>query len=244
MRRLACGALLLLSVAACDASLPTDEQSQSTPDTPGTQSGAKPDTARPVLANLGVRFAPYDPQTGRAGDFDFTAAKGMQKIMREFGAPVIAQDGSTKHLPELDYFLPGGYPIVAIIDGVVSWVQKQGENDYELLLQPSAKNPWWVSYDHVRDVRVTAGQQVKVGDTLAIASGDDKHGFFELMVGSYADTAAVCPLTMVAPEKRAVAEASIARLMKDWEEFKGDPTIWDEATMTRPGCNLDRMHSY
>ena len=243
MRRAACLALLLAS-AGCEASLPTDQQTASETETTAPQAGAKPDTARPVLAHLAVNFAPYDPRTGRAGDFDFTAEKGLRKIVREFGAPVTTPDGSTKHLPELDYFVPGGYPIVAIIDGVVSWVQEQGERDYELLLQPSAKNPWWVSYDHVRDLRVSAGQQVKVGDTLAVASGDDRHGFFELMVGSYADTTAVCPLLLLAPEKRAAAEASIARLMKDWEEFKGDPGVWDEAAMTRPGCSLDRMHSY
>ena len=40
---------------------------------------------------------------------------------------------------------------------------------------------------------------------------------------------------------RPLIEAELVRLFADWEAYKGDPAIYDEAAMFAPGCAVERL---
>jgi len=59
--------------------------------------------------------------------------------------------------------------VIAAIDGVVGFIKEQTDtNDFEVFLQPKDKSMWTVGYDHLKDLKVTKGQQVSAGDILGV----------------------------------------------------------------------------
>jgi hypothetical protein len=211
--------------------------------TPGGPSPAVRDTTPLRLVGLGVTFAPYDSATGRAGDFDFrmTLRGGP---LGAFGRRVTDPQGNWKSLPSYDYTLPPGTVVRAPADGVVQFVQWQSDSrDYEVLVRRSANATWWYDLDHLAQVLVDSGAQVRAGQPIGTAqtfSYNDgprvvTYGFVELMVGNDATNLAYCPVdradALVADSLRRAVE----RLGADWRALGN--TSPDTAAMVAPGCH-------
>ena len=243
VRRSVSGVALLATLAACGG---TESGASDAPTGPsgtgGTTTTAPParDTARVVLQNLGLVLAPHDATTRRAGDVDF--ARAGPRAFWEFGFRVTTPTGEWKGLPHYTWLSPPGTPIVSAIDGVVRWARDQGKGDYEILLAPNARSTWWVSYDHLVRPRVDSGDVVHVGDTLGFAPGTaDVPMVWELMAGDYATDRAFCPHALLAPALRAGYADALARLVREWETFRGDTTLYDESRFVAPGCLVESM---
>jgi hypothetical protein len=189
----------------------------------------------PVLENLVVAFAAYDSQTGRAGDFVFVTARN--KVFDEFGAVVEGAEGEPVVLPTFEYKVAPDAQLLSPMAGIISQVDYQEEtSDYSVVIIPESDSEWFVNIDHVIQVAVAVGESVTAGQLLGKPGvWDDTLGRTELMVVK--NQTYYCPFNLFAPALKSAYEAKVTQLMNEWETFKGDDTIYDQAAMVVPGCN-------
>ncbi len=187
----------------------------------------------PVLENLIVAFAPYDPTTGRAGAFVFDRQE--DKVFLEFNAVVGGPTGP-KTLPTFEYRVDPQADVYAPIEGtVVRFVYQPDTADYEIGFAQKGSACETVSIDHVKAPTVGQGDAVTAGKVVGKpGSWSASLGRVELMVTI--GRVAYCPFSYFDPARKSVYQQKVRRLMADWETFKGDPTIYDEAAMVLPGC--------
>lgn len=203
-----------------------------------------------VIENLGVRFGPWDSTTNEAGDFLFLDISNFPKIVSEFGAEVVAYDGSIKMLPTIDFIIRDDAPVFAISEGKVSrlFYQEGGEwviDDYEIGIQSLNDSNYEVGYDHLVNIQVELGDTIVPGDTLGYARPlFEGLGFFEIMINNYETGYSYCPFCLFNPDKLDNYRSQLSRLIQDWETFKNDNTIYNESVFTYPGCLLDSMVTY
>jgi hypothetical protein len=197
-----------------------------------------------IIENLGVTFAPYDPETGHAGDFVFS--DHWQKVFGEFGARVRDYKGDMKELPNMSYIVREKTPVLSICRGKVNSIYHQEESgDYEISVRSSADPSFEVFFDHVVDLRVKLNDTVQAGDTLA-------HprlfypglGSFEVQINNTETKRSYCPFNFITGEKYEAIKYQVERLIEEWEVLKGDSTIYDEENWPMPGCRLESMLSY
>ena len=214
-------ALLIVAATSCSSPRSNDDNH-----TTGRQ---------PILKNLIINFAPYDTQTGKAGDFIFAASRN--KVFDEFGATVPGENGETKVLPTFEYKVDPHTQIFSPMDGIVSQIDYQETTqDFSIVLVPEIGSDWLVNIDHVTDVAIAVGDQVTAGQPIGKPGGwDATFGRTELMVVQ--DHTYICPFSVFDTELKNAYEAKVTQLMDDWEAFKEDTTIYDQAAMVVPGCN-------
>lgn len=115
---------------------------------------------------------------------------------------------------------------------------------------------WMISYDHVVDVRVRVGDVVEAGDVLGKPVKNywnTSLGFWEIegpmRNRQFRDSSGkdrweqtwFCPVSFLEPSLRPKYEARVTQLMRDWETFKGDADIYNEANQVAPGCTMRRV---
>src|SRR3989344_4990213 len=100
-------------------------------------------TRAPLIKNLGINFANYNPETKKAGDFLFTLSLPKGKILGEFGEKVTDGSGNIKALPHYTYYLPKNTPVISVSDGevIAVWYQEQTK-DYEIHVKPVYDSYW------------------------------------------------------------------------------------------------------
>lgn len=201
--------------------------------------GCGGDDVAPVLVQLPFALAPYEAGTQRAGDLDFLQEVSEDKVLLEFAGLLI--DGGTgpegKILPHLTVRLLDEVIVRAAGDGVVDAVELNTDSDvpedYEIRIRPAEGSGWIMGYDHVGAPTVSPGDGVMAGDALG-------HGIvakkFEFDITDRQDVR-WCQNRFFADPS--VVEAELSALMADWEAYKGDPGIYDEAAMFAPGCAVE-----
>lgn len=213
------------------------------PGDPSAPNGSSPDTIPLRLLGLGVTFAPYDPATGRAGDFDFRMPMPGAPL-GAFGRRVSDPQGNSKSLPTYDYTLPPGTVVRAPADGVVQWVRWQEDSrDYEVQVRRSKNATWWYDFDHLSQVTVDSGASVRTGDpigTVQTYSYNDgqrvvTYGFVELMVVNDATNLAYCPVERAYASVSDSLRNAVEQLAADWEALGN--TNPDTAAIVAPGCH-------
>lgn len=190
----------------------------------------------PVLKNLLVNFDHWNPITNRAGDFLFVAAE--EKVFLEFGAVVTGPEGP-KTLPTFEYRLSPDAAVVSPVDGTVKSIFFQPETgDYEIHLTSSPTSPFIVGVDHVTDLAVAEGDAVTAGQPLGkVGPFSLTLGRTELQVFNFIEKLNYCPFELFDPALAPAFRQKVTDLMADWETFKGDASIYDQAAMTAPGCD-------
>lgn len=206
----------------------------------------------PKLKNLGIQFGRYDANTGRAGDFVFVHDPFYPKFFGEFGIIVEGSFNTLKRLPEFDFRTAKGTPIRAMIDGVIAAVEYQSDDNYYVWIRPHTHPNWIIEYDHVKPVNIEVGDHVVAGQTIATIEntamigaefdleemmfvGGAELGLFEIMVLP-PDRTYRCPTDYLHSEVESTIKQQIADLMSDWESFKGNESLYDEANMPTVGC--------
>lgn len=209
-----------------------------------SDSPSEPETKPFVIENLGVRFGPWNKSTNEAGDFLFKPYQ--RKVFLEFGAEVGAGGGAVKALPTFEYRLKKDVYVTAIAEGeVVRFVYQDNTQDYEFSVR-SRNNPAFnVGYDHVKNPTIKMGDSVAAGDTLGSpGTWSDDLGRFEIMVNNYETGLSYCPFCFFNTETVDYYQQQVLQFMKDWEEFEGDTTLYDEKNHVSPGCRMESMESY
>ncbi len=203
---------------------------------------ATTDTPPPVVKNLIVNFKRYSSTTDRAGAFDFASGYNEDKLFYEFGAVVPTGSGGYKMLPTFEYRTGPNARVYSPVNGTIqSAVFQNSTNDYELIINKYEGNDVQVYIDHVKSLQVSEGDEVKAGDFIGRAgTWTSSLGRVELMVAS--SEGYECPFNYFDPDLKDEYEDKILQHMEDWEDYKGDNSIYDEDSMTvAAGCAYDRL---
>lgn len=185
----------------------------------------------PALGHLGVDVGPYDPETGRAGGFDFDA------LQESGGKPLFyfGEDLGGKLNSAYEYRTAADATVYAAIDGVVWSVEQNPDRaDYTVLIGPTEGSPVYVDQDHVLEPAVSAGDTVSAGDEIGLTGlwGSDGVGRTEVQVSHFFGPH-YCPLTSVQDGMRSDLEEQVTTLVTEWAEVSGSAV---DDQVTRPGC--------
>lgn len=199
------------------------------------------------IKHLGVNLEDYDPDTNKAGDFEFTkAAFGETSIppmiFMEYGYEIPANSiGPAKRNPQPTMILPLGTKVRSLVDGTVYDVPKLYSDDYSVMVQADGSDLIFET-EHVINVTVKKGDKVKAGDVVAEVSDYDAKnyaGFGLVEIGILKGgnpPQHVCPFDYLDDSIKENTLAKIAALKKSWEEYRGDSSIYDESKTLIPGC--------
>lgn len=201
----------------------------------------------PVIKHLGVEFGRYDAASGQAGDFLFTNKKyefDVKKMLSEFGDVVVNEltGPAGKTSSSVNYGLPPGVAVKSMIDGVVKRVLKNtgATSDSEIHVSPNdSYGPWLIIVDHVSNVAVVEGQKVQAGDKLGeVGSNRIEYSVTRIVVPLRAGSANVdfCPWQFLDLKLKDSLLQKLKDMQADWETYKGDPNVYDEASMPLPAC--------
>ncbi len=234
--------LLTLAVAGCGGGSSSGGDS-------GAGSGGSPSNntpvdygTRPVIKNLHIAVDTYDPNTGDAGDMHFSSQYEFdtvhtQKAFMEFNGLLI-DDGTGLaggSLPHFTFVVPAGTAIYSMSDGIVMAVEPQYDAavivDYEVRIAPDNTSSYLLVYDHLDQVTVSAGDTVVAGEQIAQATTMKVEADVTLD-----HSVSLCPVDFFDPSVATQLEDKLTQLMLDWETFKSDDTLYDEASMYKPGC--------
>lgn len=207
---------------------------------------------KPILKNLGINFGKWDKTTGKAGDFVFNKdhfISGYPKYLFLFGDnEPVPQGAARKISPTFTYYLPLDTTIFSPIDGEIKEIVYQPESsDYQITIVQGNDHRWFAMYDHLTDIKVKERQRVKAGDPIGKPGPRGPGwGFVELGVIYDEDSRGnkvtnYCPWDYFDPTLKNQYMGQFSQMMKDWEEFMEDSTIYDEAKMYAPGCLYDKL---
>lgn len=199
----------------------------------------------PLIKNLPINIAPYDPKTNRAGDIVFTKGKLMFDVMyTDYGFRIPGSDtsnGVDKFNPQPTFYAPLGTKVHSIADGEVVAVGKVWSGDYSIAVAASKDAKLRFETEHVLNPLVKVGDKVKAGDIIAEVSNFDKgtgegNGAVEfgILIGGNPPKH-VCPYLYLDPEAKSSILASLEQLYKDWNAYKGK-TIYDTTKYQSIGC--------
>lgn len=197
------------------------------------------------IKHLGINLDYYDPSTNKAGDFVFTKATfdaGIQQLFMNYGNVVPASSaGPAKANPQPTFILPLGTKVHALVDGKVFDVPKLYSGDYSVMVQGEGSDLIFET-EHVINVKVKKGDNVKAGDVIAEVSdydakGYDGLGLFEIGVLKGGNPPShVCVFDYLDDSIKNDTLKKITALQKSWEEYRGDSSIYDETKIVVPGC--------
>lgn len=198
----------------------------------------------PVTYNLGINF----------DDFAFTnsdLSHYNNKVFLENGDVLTGPDGK-EMLPHPMYVLPPGTEILSVVNGVVADIKYQKmHDDYSLVIHPE-NSSWTIDHDHVTNIKVEKGDQVTAGQVIAESPkavgmlGQYNLGFTEIMIVNLSDSRGnnptACLYNLLDDSVKQKMHAKIYKFVADWEEFKGDESIYNEESWQSPGCIINEIN--
>ncbi len=224
------------------------------------KTGQSDENTPPMLAkNIGFAFDTYNPATKRAGDLVFDDIPALSdpllgnRIWQDYGIPD-NKPGSDQKNPQTVFILPAGTKIIAMVDGEVVGLTSFGANDYGIMIAKDKGNKWRYEHEHISNPKVKLGDKVKAGDVIAEVGAHTNsyqyagYGQFEIGlyrphsngVGGYED----CVFKFLDPAVKKDIQAKVSTFYKAWEEFRGDTSIYDEASYASPGCGMEETISW
>ena len=182
------------------------------------------------------------------------------KLFNEFGLEINGSEGDWKYLAHPEFFMPVDQVISAVSNGVVrDVVQLGGSEDQLIMVTPDDAPNWTIGYEHVRNVMVTRGQRVSIGDPLAQMSPENQtfmpgYGKTALMVfvdnGGDNLNLSYCPFMLLDESVRQDVFNALNTHVQQWETNKASDAAWDgreneylfgdDAWIT-PGCAMEYM---
>ena len=230
-------------LAACGGRGTTGES----PTGPSSSSSSRAPTSNEpplLLKSIGVNLGVYDPATAMAGDFRFTRNRLQQnRIWMDYGYIIPGGNGGLdKANPQPTFILPMGTPVQSLVDGLVIDVIELYSHDFSIHVAIDGQSQWRYETEHIRNPRVRAGDRVRAGQVIAEVSdwsSDSNDGLGMVEIGILRGGNPphhVCPFQYLDPSVRDQLWDRIRQLYSAWEAFKGDTTLYDEASMPVAGC--------
>jgi murein DD-endopeptidase MepM/ murein hydrolase activator NlpD len=124
-----------------------------------------------------------------------------------------SREGGRRH-KGIDIFARKGTPVVAVSDGVVTYVGNGGKGG-KCVWVKSADHPWTAYYAHLDKQKVHAGQAVKKGQVLGTVgnTGNAHSTPSHLHFGIYNDGSAVNPLPYIKKSPKIILPASSKKVV-------------------------------
>jgi hypothetical protein len=209
---------------------------------PKTRNIPQPESA-PVLENLGITFGNYSEETSRAGSFLFTKHEDLEKIFVEFGENTYWFFGNY-YFDSIgfEFLVDKNTNIYAPCDGVINDVRYRQElQTYELTIVSEAETPWFVNLGFIVNLTVSEGDEVEAGDIIAkpwdFYEGLGRYGLWIGYINREDNSETFyAPFKLFDLELRQEYEAKLWQLMKDWEDFKHNWTLYNQESMVYAGC--------
>lgn len=188
------------------------------------------------LKSIGVNFE----------DFKFTKEKlQFNRLFMGYGFVIPSNEtssGKDKSNPQPTFILPLGTKVRSLVDGIVMEIPTVWSGDYSVMVGTGdSKSPWRYETEHVINVVVKVGDKVKAGQVIAEVSDFDKGappGFGAVEIGILKGgnpPQHICPFAYLDDSIKEETFTKIRKLFKDWEEYLGDQTLYDES-LPVPGC--------
>ena len=162
-------------------------------------------------------------------------------------------------------------PITGIVDDI-SWqpTESYKQDDWELNIKPSRFSQWRVSIDHVVSLacdlsskevctkallingeEIRVGTEIKAGDSIGYAgnwvdtSNSGMNERTEITVGKFASGGvfeSYCPIMYLHESVKQDFRDSISSLMDSYEEWSGNPGLYNQSDMIEPGCSYEQIN--
>lgn len=199
------------------------------------------------IKSIGVNLDYYNSATNRSGDFLFTKEKlQFSRLFMPYGFVIPANmtsGGADKANPQPTFVLPLGTKVLSLVDGEVFDTPKVWSGDYSIQVMPEGQSGGSLIFEteHVLNPLVKKGDRVKAGQVIAEVSNFDKNlpkGYGTVEIGVLQGgnpPKHLCPFLYLDPSVKQQILTKIADLIKNWETYIGDNTLYDE-TLTNPGC--------
>ncbi len=213
----------------------------------GSNSAQVAEKSSAKIKHLGINLEDYDPSTDKAGDLLFTKQKfssNIQMIFMPYGYVISGENTSTgvsKGNPQPTFIAPLGTKVHAIVDGKVFDVPTLWSKDFSVQIQPEGSDLIF-EMEHVINVKIKKGDTVKAGDVIAEVSDYDAHNYagqglveFGVLKGGNPPSH-LCLFDYLDDSIKEDTFSKITALMKSWEDYRGDSTIYDESKVVVPGC--------
>lgn len=198
------------------------------------------------IKSLPLAIDKYNAATGMAGDIKFVKESFSQgtpdMIMMGYGFQVPALDGSQgKTNPQPTFLAPAGTKVHALIDGKVVAIPTLYSKDFSIHMQGKGSQLIFET-EHVMNVTVKVGDQVKAGDVIAeVSTYDAKNiaglGLVEigvLQAGSDNPPTHLCTFDFLDDSIKAATLGKITQLETDWETFRGKTDLYGKEPIA--GC--------
>ena len=241
--------LILLAISLTLVSCSDDKAASDKPNkvmTPEEKAAAEAgDVDKTPIKHLGVTLDKFDPATGMAGDFKFTKDTLYDEyLFANYGSisKNPGPNGEKEASPQIELLLPLGTKVHATVDGKIFDIKKLYSGDYSIQIDVGDPELYY-ELEHVINVTVKKGDKVKAGDVVAeVSTHNSKNngglGLFELGVLKHGNPPQhLCYFDHVDSKFKKELDKKISAFYKSWEIYKGDTSIYDEASMPTPGCN-------
>lgn len=214
-----------------------------------------------VMKNVGFALAPFDAETGRAGDLVIdgvvppidegvvTDPQAMAHNLRvrylflPFGWA--EADGTD---PQWNFVLPLGTRVISPVDGTVCEVPMLYSGDFSVRIAPSGRDcaeGLYFETEHVDDPVVKADDKVTAGQHVASVSSYQQDwarlGFGVVEIGVAFPTSNgpplhVCPSLLLDPAVKKQLLDSLTSVMDAWSAEFGDADLYAGANDPEVGC--------
>ncbi len=196
------------------------------------------------IKNLPIEIDTYDPVTGKAGEVVFPkeefAEGALDMIFSSYGFVVPASSaGAAKANPQPTFLAPLGTKVRALIDGEVVAVTELYSGDFSIHMLGEGSELIFET-EHVINVTVEVGDQVKAGTEIAEVSDYDAHnyaglGLVEIGVLKGGNPPShLCTFDFLDDSIKTETLQKITQLQDDWEAFRGNTDLYGEEAI--PGC--------
>lgn len=196
------------------------------------------------LGSIGITLGDYDPTTGRMGDLVLTSGPlALGRVFMDYGFLISETDsGRPKRNPQPTFIAPMGTKVRALVTGVVVSIPKLYSGDYSVMVAKDRTSQFLYETEHVTNVRVKVGQRVKAGQIVAevsphSSSSNGGLGLFEIgILSGGTPPKHLCPFAYLDTKIRASVQRHLRSLYREFEQIRGDRSLYDEGRFPMPGC--------
>lgn len=204
-----------------------------------SKSGSSPSTVTqdepPLkLKSIGVNFE----------DFKFTKQKlEFGRLFMGYGFYIPGSlDNPAKYNPQPTFVVPLGTPVRSIVDGVVAAIPTLWSGDVSVQVTSDGKMQKWIyEMEHLVNPKVKVGDKVTAGQIVGEVSNFNHgappgYGTVEIgILKGGQKPEHICPFAYLDDSIKEETLAKMKNLFKDWEEYVGDQSLYNES-LPIPGC--------
>ncbi len=168
-------------------------------------------------------------------EYDSKGLKGFYVFGDKLGGK-----SDTRINPNFEFAsLKVGTKVVSAIDGIVAFTKEQPESgDTEVFIQPKEGSIWTIGYDHIANVAVKKGDEIKAGDVIGEPAAQGNGALrFEIQINKDENgtTTHVCPSSLLDERVKGEVLHELFHMMESWESTTG-LELYDTTLQNPIGC--------